>query len=284
MESLPASDSFMAGLSRYYNTADLSDVTICLVDERLDVLHELKAHRIILCSHSKWFMNAFDIRYKEALSPIIDIRDDDTESFKAMLEYFYTSDYDVQTGTPECTQDTQISKATKIEEESYSLSLLFHIRIYAMADRYEVPSLQALAADKFREVAKKSWHTAGFLEAIEELYTLTLESDGRMGRTIATIVHQHRDRLMESERMKQLIRHFPTFGHDLMLEMRRQWQSSCRGGTLVMCTKCKQFVVWSPDSYSRAICFKCGIAFNGRSAKTTSQAKAPHRPRSISTW
>lgn len=60
------------------------------------------------------------------------------------------------------------------EEESH---LLTHTRVYALAEKYDIPSLKDLAQSKFEMAMACYYDSSEFADAIEEVYCSTIDSD-----------------------------------------------------------------------------------------------------------
>jgi len=60
------------------------------------------------------------------------------------------------------------------DDESY---LLLHTRVYALAEKYDIPSLKQLARSKFEMAMACHYDSPDFAEAIEEVYCSTIDSD-----------------------------------------------------------------------------------------------------------
>jgi len=60
------------------------------------------------------------------------------------------------------------------EEESH---LLTHTRVYALAEKYDIPSLKELAQSKFEMAMACYYDSSEFADAIEEVYCSTIDTD-----------------------------------------------------------------------------------------------------------
>jgi hypothetical protein len=60
------------------------------------------------------------------------------------------------------------------EEESH---LLTHTRVYALAEKYDIPSLKELSQGKFEMAMACFYDSSEFADAIEEVYSTTVDSD-----------------------------------------------------------------------------------------------------------
>lgn len=60
------------------------------------------------------------------------------------------------------------------EDESY---LVLHTKVYALAEKYDIPSLKQLAKSKFEMAMACNYDSPDFADAIEEVYCSTIDSD-----------------------------------------------------------------------------------------------------------
>ena len=73
--------------------------------------------------------------------------------------------------------------------------LVIHVRLYAVAEKYEIKGLKSLALRKFRVTADNAWDTKEFLAAAAEAYTSTVEQDRGLRDVVIETIHNHRSLL-----------------------------------------------------------------------------------------
>ena len=168
----------VTGLQNLLTSSEYSDLIIRTGSE------EFKVHRAIICPRSKFFAAAckgsFQVChinfghwpilninwinvFQEGKTGIITLQDDDTPTVHRMMKYLYTLDYDdegeaasVATYGHGKGASGNLQAATVIEEDELSENnsssyhkLLNNVAVYAIADKYDIPELGALAAKKF---------------------------------------------------------------------------------------------------------------------------------------
>ncbi|KAF4813722.1 Speckle-type POZ protein-like A [Colletotrichum siamense] len=72
---------------------------------------------------------------------------------------------------------------TLVKKELYGArdDLFLHLRLYVMADKYDVPALKLLARERFYRSAELSWEVADeFPAVVDELYSVTIETHSAM--------------------------------------------------------------------------------------------------------
>ncbi|KAG9652277.1 hypothetical protein KCU64_g8417, partial [Aureobasidium melanogenum] len=134
-----------------YNDKTLSDVEIKLRDEQ-----RIFGHKAFLARRSEWFLRAFTGNFPVASSDEIclDDEDDDPKAIRAMIRHIYDLFYE---------QDLFTSQ--------FILDLMFHVNVFAAADKYDVPSLRAVVVHKFPQLMNQRWSTSQteFCKVIQRL-------------------------------------------------------------------------------------------------------------------
>lgn len=96
-----------------------------------------------------------------ASSNEVDLGDDeDAEAIRAMIRHIYDLPY-----------DNMLEENTVDDSAAYSTNedLLFHINVYAVADKYDVPSLRPIVVKKFEDLMEITWESDDFTTSIQKL-------------------------------------------------------------------------------------------------------------------
>lgn len=128
-------------------------------------------HKAIVCSRSVFFARACDVGMKEShegedilwsiqvtAEPVADhlgviwLNGDEPSVVEAMLYYLYHFNF----------VDSDFAPAT-------IPPIVFNVRVHSIADKYDIPDLGKLAADKFLVRCRAEWKTAEFAKAVEEV-------------------------------------------------------------------------------------------------------------------
>lgn len=111
---------------------------------------------------------------KEGKGKFIELLEDHKGTVAAMIQFCYQFIYDEPTEAP----------------------MTFHYRMFAIADKYEVAGLQALAARKFELSTTAKWDVMDFVVAVKETY----EEDrkGPFKQMIAEVSAEHSEELFGS--------------------------------------------------------------------------------------
>lgn len=100
------------------------------------------------------------------------------------------------------------------EELDDTPDLLVHARVYALAEKYGVQGLKTLACNKFERLAAHRWAEPDFLEAAEEVYTSTIESDRDL-RNVVLQSFRQRPELARRSDVQDTVQHIPPLAFDL---------------------------------------------------------------------
>ncbi|KAL8677424.1 MAG: hypothetical protein Q9224_007195, partial [Gallowayella concinna] len=146
----------------------------------------------------------------EAQTARIDLSDDDLGALERTLTYLYTEDYNeidldtIEESAPEpdstpinftelLADATQDVNASMVDETTHTLSkntriaCLNNTRVYALAEKYDIQGLKALAVSKFRLHSTAIWTVEDTVSLLEEVYNSTPETDRGL-RDIMVIV------------------------------------------------------------------------------------------------
>lgn len=138
----------------------------------------------------------------------------------------------VKTATRERRQQKQ-EGATKSDANSPAKEsrrprgLFLALRLYVMADRYDVPALRLLARERLYRTSERCWESrADFPALVDELYATTAPGDGALRGVVCRLVGNGLGRRGTRERMAGVMRRHGDFAVDVMnyfLEASRVW-------------------------------------------------------------
>ncbi|OCL12363.1 hypothetical protein AOQ84DRAFT_386177 [Glonium stellatum] len=231
MELSEPRTELMSSLKELLVSGSFSDLTI------LCGPNEHKVHKAVICPRSEFF-NAACRFGKEAETGIITLSDDDPETVRLMIEYFYTLEYsplcsDIVVQTPvnvpnPADSDSEFipddwgrrkdrrpkphPKSTKPTGPSHFTTFA---KLYAIADKYNIKGLQTLSQRKFKLTAESYWNHDDLPSAIHTVYTST--PDTNMGlRNIVVNLIADRMSLLRKPEMEALMREFNGLAFDLL--------------------------------------------------------------------
>ena len=184
-------NDLIRSLSNIFGSSKYSDVTVCCGSD------VYKLHRAVICPRSDFFAAACDLGFKvhserinestklltmdwqESMTATIILNEDDQSTVRRMLTYLYTLDYDDGDACPAVavatSQDTSslvtdpVSKSHGEDDATVShCKRMNNIRVYALAEKYNIPALKELAKTKFKNYkpASNPIHRSEVIEAI----------------------------------------------------------------------------------------------------------------------
>jgi len=117
---------------------------------------------------------------QEAATGVINLEDDDPDAVKLMLKFLYTGDY------------------------PYHNELCTAVEIYVLADKYDLPTLARIVAERFKKDGLGEYELSVFIEAVRTIYLKT--SNGSALRKAASrIIHHNAKKLFKTEKSRHWI-------------------------------------------------------------------------------
>ncbi len=133
---------------------------------------------------------------------MIDLQDEEPTMVERMLLYLYVLDYN--TGSAVGLQSDIVPQITRNEEE-LNTELKTHVTMYAMADKFDIPSLGIVAKSKFATQVRELWPIPGLPEIANEVFTSVPACDRGLKNTVLKICVNH-----ATEIVSQLTSKHPT--------------------------------------------------------------------------
>ncbi|PMD15375.1 hypothetical protein NA56DRAFT_753909 [Hyaloscypha hepaticicola] len=225
---MPEAQSVIDFVARCFDTDDYSDLTVKCRER------SWKVHRLIVCSQSRFLHAACTAGFKEAHTGIIDLDDDDPVPVEVMLKYFYTGKYNEPIN----------------ESKDLRLQLQVQVLTYNLADKYDLPTLMELAAEKFRNTLNEGSTAEEYLSVVRNAYIIPKPSNA-----LRTIVIDYARRefqnIMQSpdlDILRATLQEEPEFAFDVL-------QSFVKAPLRGYCSRC------GPNQEAKALqacCKKCG--------------------------
>lgn len=73
------------------------------------------------------------------------------------------------------------------------VELCINAKMYALADKYDIPDLKGLARQKFKRNVADGWNTPGFASAAEIVYESTPKADNGLREVVVNTLDRHRE-------------------------------------------------------------------------------------------
>jgi hypothetical protein len=83
--------------------------------------------------------------------------------------------------------------------ETDSNQLQMHIRMFTLADQYDIPRLGTLAVRKYYDECMSSWSPQEFLMCIKDIYQATPDSVTRLRDTACIVIQKHMPQMLEDK-------------------------------------------------------------------------------------
>jgi hypothetical protein len=135
---------------------------------------------------------------QEAADKVITLHGDEPEMVARMLLCLYTSDYPIQlkerdfSGYP-TVEEFMKKGCRKFQTDSFEHEtnpLLVHSKVYAIADKYDMPGLQAICVTKFEVDIDNYWKLEHLVDALPHVYSSTPPSQTALKQEAAALVQE----------------------------------------------------------------------------------------------
>ncbi|EMD86655.1 hypothetical protein COCC4DRAFT_33157 [Bipolaris maydis ATCC 48331] len=235
--------NLLLNLPEYYDSPTLSDGTITCDGK------EFRIHKIVLSAQSKFFSNAFEGKWKESVEGTIPLNDDDVSAVEAMLRFLYSFDYDASGSVADVASP-----------------MVFNVKVYSIADKYDVPALKSIAREKFKESVKTCWNMDDFPHAIAEVYSSTPPNDQGLRDLIVEVACERITELLQKQGFRDVLGEAVGFASDLVkLQASKKRPNEKQDRTKYRCPNCSKY--WeAASSESRYYCLYCGVHYSNWSS------------------
>lgn len=94
--------------------------------------------------------------------------------------------------------------------------MVFHVKVYSIADKYDVLALKLQAREKFAKLVKTCWDMEDFPDAITEIYSPTHGIDRGLRDLVVEIVSKHIHALLKRQDFQDLLEETLGFAADVI--------------------------------------------------------------------
>ncbi|KAF5974688.1 ARM repeat protein [Fusarium coicis] len=146
------------------------------------------------------------------------------------------------------------------ESPADSSAMMFHAKVYQIADKYDIEALKRLAATKYRTSIDAGWEMDSFPVAIELAYTTTPPSDRGLRDIAVEVAFKRLGNLMAQDRFCGMMRDNPDIAADII----RFTNRICERVKNYKCRTCKRvFLLGFPGPQEPYILEHCPTCANG---------------------
>ena len=100
------------------------------------------------------------------------------------------------------------------EYETDDAHLLLHTRVYALAEKYDIPALKSLARRKFEMAMACFYDSPEFADAVEEVYYSTIDTDRGLRDIVLQAFRSH-PQLASTQDVFAVIKETPALAFEL---------------------------------------------------------------------
>ncbi|KAL8404880.1 hypothetical protein RB594_009675 [Gaeumannomyces avenae] len=200
----------LVALKGLYQSGDYSDLTLSCGGK------DYKLHKSVVCPRSDFFAAACRGHFKEAREGRISLPEDDPQIVDLMVQYFYHLDYRISMES----YGTQRTEGLVNQTQMLGWHLPIHVKVYAMAEKYGIVGLKAVARRRFETAVDDVWHHSHFIEAAREAYGSTVEAD-RPLRDAVSLKFMARPDLLARSEARDLLKEVPALAYDVLMLVHR---------------------------------------------------------------
>lgn len=179
----------------------------------------------------------------------IKLPDDDPEAVSKMISFLYTGDYDEEPRPSySVAQDRLVAasvRSTTIQGNSEVINAATHqtpgnsanegsavasttpidhkasgnIRLYLLADKYDIQPLKNLAKEKFKKWAQTHWGDNTFPGVVREILETVPEHDRALHDIVDELIAKYAEPLLLGEKFRRLIEDYKIIGTKIMIQI-----------------------------------------------------------------
>ncbi|KFG84452.1 BTB/POZ domain-containing protein [Metarhizium anisopliae] len=195
-----------------FDSDTLADVKVYLGDV------ELPAHSLVLTAQSSYFKRALLGEMEEGKTRKFEYSEGSMHAYWRVFEYMYKGTY----------SEEPCTKLTELDDDELSKE----VRVYQLADYFEVDGLKREALRRFTTKTIALWATEAFVDCVRDVYQSTSNKKCKMREAVVDIVNQHVPKLWEEPPFRDLVREGGDFPVDLMSRLVWAYDKSIRLGAV----------------------------------------------------
>jgi len=115
--------------------------------------------------------------------------------------------------------ETEIHKDALLGRGQSHPSLFSSVRVYAIADKYDIPPLKELARQKFSNWAESNWDCVEFPAMVREIFESTPRTDRGLREVVLGLVTKHVDDLLKKADFRIVLEEIGELGCRVLLQL-----------------------------------------------------------------
>ena len=183
---------------------------------------------------------------QEAADKVITLHDDEPEMVARMLLCLYTSGYPIQLNKREVSGSPTVAEfmkkgCPKFQTDSFKHEtnpFLVHSKVYAIADKYDMPGLRALCVAKFKlklGVYDNS-ELPNLVNALPHVYSSTLPSQTALKQQVTALIQKSYNEIMNKPSLKTKLKAACVQNGQLAWDLFSNLSNNC----YLRCTVCER--------------------------------------------
>lgn len=176
---------------------------------------------------------------------MIHLEGDDSSAVEAMLQFMYSFDYDASGNA-----------------DSSASPMVFNVKVYSVADKYDVPALKSQARQKFETTVETCWNMDDFPDAIVQVYNSTTSIDRGLRDVVVGIACKHIDGLLSKQGFRDVLEETLGFASDIAQFLAKGQKKTDKkkpaGQKKYRCPGCNQQWEAILSAGSNYYCISCG--------------------------
>ncbi|KAJ9308090.1 hypothetical protein DTO217A2_2331 [Paecilomyces variotii] len=240
-------------------------------------------HRAIVCTQSHFFASALNAGFKESITHVVDLPDDDPETIERVLSFMYLRKYNevrhfipmddiAEPKKPEAEPsqsgiNNSDPKNSDVEHKRATADITTRdignniIKVYIAADKYGIAPLKSLAGKRFERWIKSNLHSEAFYDIVREVMTRIPQHDPHLRDVVADTISENIVSLAKEERIFRFLDTHGSLGSAVIAKL-------AKGRVMSVAAEVNSM----PDLLTQKLdgrhsCRHCGLAMNVRIEK-----------------
>ncbi|CAF3556331.1 unnamed protein product, partial [Fusarium graminearum] len=227
--------SDLSWLRSSFDGESYADLTLISRDK------QYSAHRVIVCPQSSVIERKLRSQFQSTkqdpscdscgASPgyYFNFLEDDPQAVDCLIQYFYRQDYQSSCYSPKvkdsesCDAEHEVSVSLSEQDDIDDSHPILHVRVYALAELYDILTLKKLALEKFNKTIQENVQTHRFLSSVEEAYTSTVQEDRGLHDAITEFFYTHPN-LLDEEKVQHTLQKTEDLSFDIVMYWRHDRQ------------------------------------------------------------